>query len=136
MTWYADLIGKPFSEDDGLGPRAFHCWGLVRHIYRERLAIDLPTYGEIDARNMARVSRTMEHGSTNGPWVICKQPKPYDVVLMRLLHSRRVSHVGVMISERDMIHVEAATSVAVVPISHYSVSGRIVGFARHVPWEL
>ena len=59
-----------------------------------------------------------------------------NLVLMRLLHSRRVSPVGVMISDREMIHVESATSVAVVPIDHYSVSGRITGFARYVPWEL
>lgn len=41
MKWAALQIGKPWAED-GEGPDAYSCWGLVRAAFRELHGIDMP----------------------------------------------------------------------------------------------
>ena len=102
----------------------------IRLVYADRLGADLPTYGEISARDLARIARTMEVGKDDG-WQAVTAPQELDVVLMRSVRGgARVVHVGVMIDARRMLHVEEATASVVVPVSHMSVAGRIVGFRR------
>ena len=38
--------------------------------------------------------------------------------------------VGVMVDSQRVLHVEEAAAAGVVPITHFSVAGRIVGFRR------
>lgn len=128
MSWWAGLVGVPFA-DGGRGPHAYDCWGLVRRIYAEQLGVELPAYGEISAKDLARIARAMDGGKDDG-WQECG-PEPMAVVLMRSGRGgRRVVHVGVMVDSFKMIHVEEAAATAVVPITHFSVAGRIAGFRR------
>lgn len=127
--WWADYIGLPF-KDGGRGPYEFDCWGLVRDVYMGQLGIALPSYGEISARDLARIARTMEAGKDDG-WRIPPVPRPLDVVLMRSGQGgARVVHVGVMVDSHRLMHVEVAAATAVVPIRHFSVAGRILGYRR------
>ena len=128
MDWWLKWVGLPF-EDGGRGPHSYDCWGLLRAVYAERLGVDLPSYGEISARDLARIARAMEAGKDDG-WQECG-PAPLAAVLMRSGRGgQRVVHVGVMADERRLLHVEEAAAAAVVPITHFSVAGRIVGFRR------
>lgn len=127
MTWFAPYIGLPFGEE----APAVTCWGLVCRIYAEQLAVQLPSYGEIPARDLARVARAMRAGADDG-WITVIEPRAFDVALMRNPQGgRSVVHVGVMIDEVRMIHVEAATAAVIVPVRHWSVAGRILGYRRH-----
>lgn len=129
VTWWAPYIGKPFA-DGGRGPHAFDCWGLLRAIYFDQLGVDLPSYGEISAKDLARIAREMESGKDGDGWQECG-PEPLAVVLMRSGRGgRRVVHVGAMVDRFRMIHVEEAAATAIVPINHFSVVGRICGFRR------
>ncbi len=130
MEWWARYIGVPF-EDGGRGPASFDCWGLVRAVYAEILRVDLPSYGEISARDLARVARAMRDEEDES-WVQVSDPREFDVVKMRSGRGGAVVHVGVMVDSSRLLHVEAATASAVVPLRHYSVSGRIVSFWRRV----
>ncbi len=128
MDWWFRYIGLPF-EDGGRGPHSYDCWGLIKAVYADRLGVDLPSYGEISARDLIRVSRQME-GSKDDGWVECG-PVPLAVALMTTTATgRRIAHVGVMVDERRVMHVMRATLTAVVPVSHFSVAGRIVGYRR------
>lgn len=132
VTWWARYIGLPFA-DGGRGPHAFDCWGLVRQIYADQLGVDLPSYGEISAKDLARVARAMESGDSIDLWQPC-EPEPLAVVGMRSGRGgRRVVHVGVMLDRLRMIHVEEAAATAIVPINHFSVAGRIICFRRLAP---
>lgn len=129
MDWWADYIGLPF-HDGGRGPLAYDCWGLVRRVYADRLGVDLPIYGEISARDLARVARAMDAGQGNG-WQAVQAAAPLDVVGMRSgSGGQRVVHVGVMVDAQRLLHVEAASAAVVVPVAHFSVAGRIVGYWR------
>ncbi len=125
MDWWQSYIGLPFGE----GPGEVTCWSLVCRVYRDRRGVDLPAYGEISARDLARIARAMDAGKDDG-WEACG-PEPLAVVLMRSGRGgQRVVHVGVMVDSQRVLHVEEAAAAAVVPITHFSVAGRIVGFRR------
>lgn len=100
-------------------------------MYSDQLGVDLPTYGEISAADLVRVSRKMENSKDEG-WVQCG-PEPLSVVLMTTTSTgRRIAHVGVMVDDRRVMHVMQSTMTAVVPVTHFSVAGRIVGYRRLV----
>lgn len=125
MDWWQCYIGLPFGEGRG----EVTCWSLVCRVYRDRLGVDLPAYGEISARDLARIAKAMDAGKDDG-WRDCA-PEPLAVVLMRSGRGgQRVVHVGVMVDGQRVLHVEEAAAAAVVPITHFSVAGRIVGFRR------
>ena len=127
QPWWGTYIGIPFGE----APRELTCWGLVRRIYADRLGIDLPAYGEVSARDLARIARTMAAHQDDG-WRLPDQPQAYDVVLMRGHGGgSRAVHVGVLVDPQRMIHVEAASATVVVPTRHWSVAERILGYRRH-----
>lgn len=129
MDWWSEYVGLPF-QDGGRGPQAYDCWGLVVRVYQDRLGIALPSYGEISARDLARIARAMEAGKDDG-WQVIETPQALDVALMRSGRGgQRVVHVGVMVDARRVLHVEEAAAAAVVPVAHFSVAGRIIGYRR------
>lgn len=129
MDWWSDYVGLPF-QDGGRGPHVYDCWGLVVRIYRDQLGVTLPSYGEISARDLVRIARAMEAGKDDG-WQEITSPQALDVVLMRSGRGGQcVVHVGVMVDTRRVLHVEEAAAAAVVPVAHFSVAGRIMGYRR------
>lgn len=128
MTWAAPYVGLPFGE----GPGEVTCWSLVRRVMAERRGIELPAYGEISARDLVRVARTMGREQLAETWRAVSVPQEFDVALMRSARGgRAIVHVGIMIDGRRLLHVEDRTASVVVPLDHYSVRGRIVGFRRY-----
>lgn len=128
QPWWAPYVGLPFGD----APGEVTCWGLVRRIYRDRLGVDLPAYGEIPARDLRRISRAMEAGKDDG-WVEPETPQALDVVLMRGPQGgARIVHVGVLVEPGLMLHVVAASHAVTVPLDHWSVRTLIVGFRRMV----
>lgn len=126
MQWYAKYIGLPFGEAAG----QVTCWSLVKQVYADHLGVDLPAYGEISARDLVRVARTMEARKDDG-WQAVTEPQAFDVCLMRTSRGGAiVAHVGVMIDALRVLHVEAASAAVVVPVSHMTVAGRILGYRR------
>lgn len=131
MDWWHRYIGLPF-QDGGRGPHVFDCWGLVRDVYARELGVVLPSYGEISAHDLVRVAREMSAGQDDGWWLI-GTPAPFDVCLMRAPRGRAaVVHVGVMVDGRRVLHIEAATAAVVVPVTHFSVAGRVMGYRRRM----
>ncbi|PTV94013.1 NlpC/P60 family protein [Rhodobacter aestuarii] len=125
-VWWERYIGLPFGE----GPGEVTCWGLVVAVYGRELSIDLPLYGEISAHDLIRIARAMEKGKDDG-WQAVESPQAFDVVLMRAPNGgAAVVHVGVMIDEARLLHVEEASHAVIVPISHWSVARRILGYRR------
>ncbi len=127
MHWSAGYVGLPFGEGAG----QVTCWSLVRRVYADQLSIALPEYGEISARDLARIARAMATGKDDG-WQVPAAAAALDVVLMRAGRGgAAVVHVGVMVDTRRLLHVEAATAAVIVPVTHISVAGRIVGYRRY-----
>lgn len=126
-------VGLSFGE----GPGAVTCWGLVRRVYADCLGVELPSYGEISARDLIQVARAFAAGQAAEPWrAVCGAPRVLDVVLMRGPRGgHHVVHVGVMVDQARLLHAEAATGAVVVPTRHISVAGRITGYRRWRPYS-
>lgn len=125
--WWERYVGLPFGEGAG----EVTCWSLVVKVYAEQLGIELPAYGEISARDLIRIARAMKAGSTpSDGWAMASPPRAFDVALMRGPRGGAVVHVGVMVDDRRLLHVEEASAAVVVPVDHWSVSGRILGYRR------
>ena len=105
-------------------------WGLVCLIDAQELGIDLTNYGEVSAKELLRVARSIVKGQES--WEPTNDPAAFDVVVMRLYDRAWVGHVGVMVDARTMIHTEARISVSVVPVDHFTVRDRIASYRRHV----
>lgn len=127
--WAASYVGLPFGE----GPGEVTCWSLCARVYAEQLGIVLPAYGEISARDLARIARTMGREQLGEHWQAVAAPRAFDVAIMRSGRGGpRIVHVGVMVDDHRLLHVEAATAAVVVPISNFGVRHRIAGFRRYV----
>ena len=125
-AWWADYIGVEYGEE----PEKFTCWSLVQQVYADQLGIELPIYGEIEASDLLRVARAMDEGQGSDGWIEVMEPREYDVILMRAPRGNgRVVHVGV-VAGGGGLHVEQSTATCLVPLQHFSVSGRIKGFRR------
>jgi len=122
MSWWGRYIGLPFDDA--------HCWELVRRVYADQRRIALPFYGEVDARDLASVARTIEAGQGGDHWQPVAQPQLFDVALMR--GRSRIWHVGVMVDARRVLHTEQATDAVVIAVRDPAISGRIIGYRRYV----
>lgn len=135
--WWGRYIGLPYV-DGARGPDAVDCWGLIVLVYRDRLGIDLPAYGEISARDLIRVARAMAAGSgiADG-WSPVARPQPHDVAIMASARGgRAVVHVGLMVTTSLMLHAEEGIGVGTIPVTHFAVAGRILGYRRHAACRL
>lgn len=126
--WVTPYVGIPFL-DGGRDRAGCDCWGLVRLVFAEVLGIELPTYGEISARDLARVTRTIRDHSALAPWLpVAGDARPFDVLVM----AGRPQHVGVMVDARHVLHVEAATAAVIVPAARSpQVRWRRLSLHRH-----
>jgi cell wall-associated NlpC family hydrolase len=134
LSWVERYIGIPFSND-GLGFDGCHCWGLVRLVLLNERNVEVPTYGELSAKDLLAVERTISSSAAGDPWIkVSGARKQFDVVVMhaRPEESGRVAaHVGIMASAKAMLHVERSTSAVLVDIDHRSVKRRVIGTFRH-----
>lgn len=132
LPWHAHYVGIPFA-DKGRDVRGADCWGLVRLVYSNELGIELPTYGEISAFDLARVAREIGGGKDGEVWVPVdrNQLRAFDVAVMRGHGVRETCHVGVMVDANHVLHVERGIDAVAVPLDHWTVRRRQVAFRRH-----
>jgi cell wall-associated NlpC family hydrolase len=128
MMWAAKYVGLPFV-DFGRDFSGVDCWGLVRLVLKTEANIDVPSYGEISAHDLAMVTKTIAGESSHDPWLPVERGelKAFDVALMR----GRPLHVGVMVNAQQVLHVEERISTVLLPLMHPSIINRVLGFRRH-----
>lgn len=121
-------------KDKGRDWKGCDCWGLGTLIYKEELGIELPSYGDISAHDLIKVSKAISEGSrVEEVWKPIEKNavRPYDFCLMHLAGTKRLGHVGIVIDGGHIIHIEKGVNAAIVPFDHYTVRERITGFRRH-----
>lgn len=130
MNWAGRYVGLPFV-DGGRDRRGVDCWGLVKIVYADCLGIELPTYGEISARELRRIAGTVGDAQTTETWRQVIDPQPFDVAVMRAGASAIAAHVGVMVDARRVLHVERASSACIEDIDTPMMRHRVTGYWRH-----
>lgn len=133
MNWSSKYIGRT----------DMHCWALVRAVYMDHCGIELPTYGELDTKEMWAVAKVVQDEtspSTGRTWTEVKlaSAKPLDVLVMRGwlpcadgVKRRGDIHVGVVTRPGHVMHTDMGYAVVEVPIGHPTIRNKIVGCYRH-----
>lgn len=84
-------VGKPWTAD-GMGPDAFSCWGLVRHIYEKYKGVKLNNY--LNACGLvARERAEVIEKEAGDSWTLIQNPEHLCVVV--LAKNKLVHHVGI-----------------------------------------
>lgn len=112
MQWAQSYIGKPWTKG-GRGPDSFDCWGLVYHIYRQQLGIQLPSYPNINATNLRAVRDAITNGAVEQVWVPLEKPEHLCVVAM----SKNVTslhHVGIYLDVDGGIILHSTPNASVI----------------------
>lgn len=127
--WCAKYVGTPFLEH-GRTRSGCDCWGLVRLALYEHFAIGVRDFSDCycgieDAETIQALCR-MEAEA----WQRVEDPRPGDVVLMRIAGIAR--HVGLVVAPGLMLHTEAGMSAVCEPYTGPVWKNRIEGFYRHV----
>lgn len=139
--WAADYLAIPYLPG-GRDADGCDCWGLVRLVHMRERGVLLPLHCEIEGADLRAVARAMQAGSAGAagsPWQQVEDPARFDVVLMfgaaRGPGGTRIPvHCGVMVDERQMLHIERDSDAVIVPLDHPTVVRRIMGAWRHVAW--
>src|SRR5262245_40228730 len=120
-----------------IGRSGLNCWDLVREIYFEHWGIQLPTYGEIDTKELWAVAKAVSEGTTTDPtWTPVERAhiEPLDVVIMRgwlpcadKKVRRGVVHAGLVSRPGHVLHTNLGYTVVEVPFTSPTVRSSIVG---------
>ena len=124
--WAERYIGLRFV-DKGRNLKGVDCWGLVRLVLLERAGIETPLHGEISSAELLTVARVITGSAAADPWRKVEGARPLDVVVMR----EKSFHVGIMVSETDVLHIERATDSVAPPLSRVRMAFEVIGFYRH-----
>lgn len=128
MNWIEKYVGIPFV-DGGRDWTGLDCWGLVRLVLKTECNIEVPSYGDISADELAAVAREVASECSKEPWHPVIKPLTFDVAVM---HKRKSPvHVGIMTTPTHMLHIERATHSVFIPVVHPSVSFRAINYFRH-----
>lgn len=116
-----DLIGIPY-RDGGRGPDTFDCYGLIKHLYVERLGIEIPDYRSPEDRRLVSAIFRSELRL----WQQC-QPRYGAVALLRV---PGMFHCGFLLNDNDFIHTwEHSGGVCIEQLSDWSA--RLVGIYEY-----
>lgn len=114
-------MGRSFAGCD--------CWGLVRLIYAEELNIELPSYGDVSAHDLA--AKAAKAATEGLRWGKVDKPQCYDVVLMRGHGTREAAHCGVIAGQNKLLHTEEQTGPILQAIDDPAVARRVLRIGRH-----
>lgn len=131
-----DFIGSAVGTRFVAGGRdhgGWDCWGCVCVGHRDVLGVALSPYGDVATGDRAAVARRMRDGTSGAePFVQVTDPREMDVVVMRLPGGRRFGHVGLYDGHGHVLHVEQGSHTMLERIDSVTISGRVMGFWRHV----
>lgn len=130
-TWASRYIGLPF-KDHGRDFKGVDCWGLVRLVLREERGIELPSYGEISADEIAAIAGLVSAAMADietWPQVAKADAQPFDVVVM--LRRKEPRHIGILTTSTTLLHIESKIDSVNLPLDHRSLAARPMLFFRH-----
>lgn len=125
--WWNDYVGIPYAPK-GRNRDGADCWGLVRLVYKDQFAIELPALNEDYEADEVLQIRDLIAIQREG-WERVHQPKPGDVVLFRMFG--HLGHVGVAAAPGTFLHARDGYSATVERLDAGQWKHRVEGFYRY-----
>ena len=127
-------LNVPF-EEKGRSYDGWDCWGLIYVAYRDVYEIELPTHtGGYNSTRRREELRDLIMQKKDESWKLSDPHQPGDVAIVRMMG--RDCHVGLMLSNWDMLHVQEDVSVCIEPINRPpwkdKVYDKVEGIYRYV----
>jgi len=126
----------PYLEG-GASFQGVDCWGLVRLFWREEFGIDLPDYGvtmddenevvEAISKNKDAYVQVCGSMVKDGRVISTRPPYP-SIVLLYHGPAHVLSHVGVYIGNRQMIHVQSGIGSYIQKLDNFYWARKVEGF--------
>lgn len=118
QLWAAALIGKPYKED-GEGPDAFNCWGLVRWVFNNVYGIPMPyiNVGASETKSSREAAIRAVERETGWRSCVDTRPQDRDILLMYGPYGR---HVALALKANDGLHVLHAIEDVGVTLTPFS----------------
>ncbi|HYD17059.1 MAG TPA: NlpC/P60 family protein [Patescibacteria group bacterium] len=130
--WAGRYIGLPFAEH-GRDRSGVDCWGLVRLALFEQYNITLPSFDTDYQRtnDALRISALVERESLQWRAMPSGAERCGDVIVLRM--RGLPLHVGLVLGDRQMLHVEQGIDSAIEKYTGQKWRDRIYGFYRYEP---
>lgn len=111
-----EYLGKPWIAG-AIGPDAFDCWGLLVHIYKNKLGIELVTNSDIDRNSYLAIASVTKEEFDN-KWHFLEKPKHFCAVGLSYI-PKKIFHVGCYldIDNGYIIHSQRKTGCIIEPVS-------------------
>ncbi len=129
MVKVVKLVGGKFVDGGRDVSTGLDCWGLVMEVCR-RYGVTMPDF-TVGAFDYAAINKLANKARGSGVWEEVIRPEDKDaplVVLMRI-HSGLITHAGVFIGKRRIIHTMKMTGVIISWVN--GLKSRIVGYYRY-----
>ena len=128
--WAGHYIGLPF-QDHGRDMSGLDCWGLVRLVLAEQFGIALPSYVNEYQRStqVEKIGDLVERESLKWKLVPNGQEICGDVAVLRV--RGRPMHVGLVLGDRQMLHIEHGINSVIERYAGSRWSERLAGFYRY-----
>jgi cell wall-associated NlpC family hydrolase len=106
------------------------CWELLRRVYLEQMAIELPSYAE-NAPDMDRSRLAALISAERTAWqaIPAGAEQPGDAALFRVMGHD--SHIGVVVGAGRMLHARPGTNAVIESYRGPQWARRLQGFYRH-----
>lgn len=127
MADFNQYVGLPYKTK-GRDRDGVDCWGLVRLVYFEQFAIELPSFDDLyqsgeDPRISEAISREREG------WISTDLAAPGDVVVLRI--GGGLQHVGVIVAPGEFLHVRGGSTATIERLGSSIWKNRVEGFYRY-----
>ena len=121
-----NLTGTPWVAG-ARGPDTFDCWGLLVHIYRELLKIEVDSYPGVNASDVSQVTRIIYAESNK--WQEIPIPEPFCAV--GLSTGKRIHHVGIWVVD-GVLHTNSNHGCIYQTIGSIRRAFPTIKYYRHV----
>jgi hypothetical protein len=120
--WYVEYIGISWKEN-------FNCWDLVKKIYLEKLDIDAKTEFDEVENPLDIVSNKQAFLTGLEKWINVNEPREFDLCAMGV--SKTIHHVGIMLGQNAVFHVNKNRPACSELLSNLSNRYKTIKFYRH-----
>ncbi|MBU6475066.1 MAG: C40 family peptidase [Alphaproteobacteria bacterium] len=128
--WAGRYIGLPF-KGHGRDRSGLDCWGLARLVMAEQFGLALPSHAEAYQRTTQTelIAELIAREAQKWKIVPSGQEQCGDVIVLRV--RGRPMHVGLVLGDRQMLHIERGIDSVIERYNGPHWAERIAGFYRY-----